>query len=174
MRHRTKKEDDLIWKAILVAKTSKLGTSRLLCRLRKSRGLGRPSEDPAVSQYAGFSDDDSLKIPRSEEITGFLWYWCYSGLQKSYDGHGISRWKDDRTPNFLFANVQEWSGKIPHLHQLRVELILYRLFVNGLYMLTSCFVTQVASTRIAYVRYVQHPPWRENYLSEFRRRTRTR
>jgi hypothetical protein len=36
MRHRTKKEGDLIWKAVLVAKNSKLGTSRLLCSPVKS------------------------------------------------------------------------------------------------------------------------------------------
>jgi hypothetical protein len=53
-----------------------------------------------------------------------------------------------RTPNFLFANVQKWSGKIPILHRLRVEFIFYRLFVCGLYILTSCFATQMASTRI--------------------------
>jgi hypothetical protein len=36
-----------------------------------------------------------------------------------------------RTSIFLFANVQEWSGKIPILHRLRLEFIFYRLFVYG-------------------------------------------
>ena len=59
--------------------------------------------------------------------------------------------KDDRTPNFFVPNVQEWSGKIPILNQLRVEFIFYRLFVYGLNMLTSYFVTQVAWTRTYHI-----------------------
>jgi len=53
MRHRTKKEGDLIWKAVLVAKNSKLVTSRLLCsQLKNGESLS------AAAQHHGSEEEE--------------------------------------------------------------------------------------------------------------------